>query len=233
MPFVKVWTDMLNDPWFLSLTCNQRGVWLQLIILAKRNGDTGGFFVRNYSLLAQQVGCDRTNLAKILKYFHETDHIKISEAEKCCLIEIPKYDYWQRLTEKEFQSQRGNTCVKAHKTKPNQTKPNQTKPNHSDTNQQDQIPYKEIIEHLNQLAGKTFNYKSEATRKLIRGRFSEGFTKEDFFKVHFNKCNEWVGNSEMVKYLRPATLYAPSHFDDYLNQNTKPKEERHPDAPRY
>ena len=97
----------------------------------------------------------------------------------------------------------------------------------------DNIPYQEIIQHLNNLTGKRFNFKSTVNRKLIKSRFNEGFTKEDFFEVHQNKFDEWKNSEKMFRYLTPTTLYAQTHFDAYLNQNTKPKEDRHPDAPRY
>ena len=29
---------------------------------------------------------------------------------------------------------------------------------------------------------------------------------------------DWKDNQDMQKYLRPNTLFAPSHFDDYLNE---------------
>ena len=36
------------------------------------------------------------------------------------------------------------------------------------------------------------------------------------------KCAEWIG-TKMEKYLTPKTLFAPSHFDQYLNANVKPE----------
>lgn len=76
--------------------------------------------------------------------------------------------------------------------------------------------YKEIIEDLNQKGG--FSYRvSDGTIKLINGRISDGFTKEDFFQVHSTKIAKWKG-TKWAEYLRPKTLYLPDNFQSYLNE---------------
>lgn len=78
-------------------------------------------------------------------------------------------------------------------------------------------PYiKEIVSFLNEKTGKHFKECKE-TERLINGRISEGYTVEDFKKVIVKKCREWKDDSKMTAYLRPSTLFAPSHFDEYLN----------------
>ena len=79
-------------------------------------------------------------------------------------------------------------------------------------------PYEEIIADLNEKSGKKFRHKSKATRESINGRWAEGFTLEDFQYVHTIKCKEWLGTS-FAKFLRPETLYRPSHFEGYVNQD--------------
>lgn len=77
-----------------------------------------------------------------------------------------------------------------------------------------------IIGYLNAKAGKNFSKKSKSHIEHINGRISEGYKEEDFYKVIDNKVAEWKG-SKMEKFLRPNTLFAPSHFDEYLNQGEK------------
>jgi uncharacterized phage protein (TIGR02220 family) len=85
------------------------------------------------------------------------------------------------------------------------------------------IPVKEIIDHLNSRC-KT-NYRSTATyvRRLVKARWNEGFRLNDFRAVIDVKAKQWEGEPKMVGYLRPATLFAPSHFDGYLNEAEKNK----------
>lgn len=87
----------------------------------------------------------------------------------------------------------------------------------------DNIPFKEIIEHLNSKAGTKYRHNSSATKSKIKARWSEGFRLEDFKQVIETKCDEWC-NSDMAKYLRPETLFG-NKFENYLNQQTKPKEQ--------
>ena len=78
-------------------------------------------------------------------------------------------------------------------------------------------PYiKDIVSFLNEKTGKHFK-ESKETERLINGRISEGYTVEDFKTVIEKKCKEWKDNSKMATFLRPSTLFAPSHFDEYLN----------------
>ncbi len=75
-----------------------------------------------------------------------------------------------------------------------------------------------IISDLNIKAGTNYKTTSKQTIKLIEARLNEGFTVEDFFKVHTNKCHDWMNDPKYRKYIRPATLYAPTKFEGYLNQ---------------
>lgn len=73
----------------------------------------------------------------------------------------------------------------------------------------------EIIRYLNEKAG-THYRDSKETVKLIRARTKDGFTIDDFKKVIDKKVKEWKG-TDRAMYLRPSTLFAPSHFEEYLN----------------
>ncbi|NGM18034.1 HTH domain-containing protein [Eggerthellaceae bacterium zg-887] len=75
----------------------------------------------------------------------------------------------------------------------------------------------EVVSYLNDKAGKNFQAASKQTLALIATRRAEGYRLEDFTKVIDDKTEEWRG-TEYEKYLRPATLFADGHFEDYLNQ---------------
>lgn len=82
---------------------------------------------------------------------------------------------------------------------------------------------KEIISYLNEKAGKNFSWKGTATKRLINARLNEKYSVDDFKKVIDNKVAEWKDDAKMSKYLQPSTLFAPSHFDEYLNQDIQGK----------
>lgn len=80
----------------------------------------------------------------------------------------------------------------------------------------DEIPYKEIIEDLNEQSGKQYRVTG-SSKELITARWKEGFTLEDFQRVHLNMAVKWKNDPAMNQYLRPSTLYQASKFESYLN----------------
>lgn len=76
----------------------------------------------------------------------------------------------------------------------------------------------EIIEYLNLKTGSKFKPTTKPYVQAIRSRLKEGYTVSDFKTVIDKKCREWQG-TKLEKYLTPKTLFAPSHFDTYLNSN--------------
>ena len=82
-----------------------------------------------------------------------------------------------------------------------------------------------IISYLNQALGTKYKAESKAIREMINGRLSEGYTVEDFKTVIDNMQTEWGNDEKMSQYLRPSTLFAPTHFPEYLNRKPKAKKQ--------
>lgn len=81
------------------------------------------------------------------------------------------------------------------------------------------IPYREVINHLNKVCDREFKWQSEATRRLIRARWKEGYRLDDFKKVIDVMYAEWH-NTNFEKYLRPETLFRATKFESYLNRDS-------------
>lgn len=107
---------------------------------------------------------------------------------------------------------------------------NSTKNNSS--SKDEHIPYKEIIDYLNQKTGAHYKATSSANQRLIKARFKEGYKLDDFKKVINNKAFEWQ-HTDMWQFMRPSTLFSPSHFDDYLNANNLDKHKNKPTGGGY
>ena len=75
----------------------------------------------------------------------------------------------------------------------------------------------EIVNYLNDVAGKNFKHTTRKTQTLIKARLREGFTVDDFKRVIDNKTKEWKHDPKMSKYLRPETLFG-TKFESYLNE---------------
>lgn len=80
----------------------------------------------------------------------------------------------------------------------------------------------EVIDYLNAKAGTNYQRHNRSAADLIKGRLSEKHTVDDFKKVIDKMTAAWKDDPKMCGYLRPSTLFAKAHFDEYLNQPDKP-----------
>lgn len=93
----------------------------------------------------------------------------------------------------------------------------------------EKLPFNEIIDYLNAKTGKHYRPNTSKYQSLIRARFKEKYTLEDFKKVIDTKCSDWIG-TDMEQYLTPDTLFSPK-FDKYLNQT--PKKQSFQNSPQF
>ena len=113
------------------------------------------------------------------------------------------------------------------KSKQNQTEiktESNTKPSPLEDKDKDKEYIKEIVNNLNLILGSKYKASTESTSSSIRARLSEGYTVDDFKKVHKVKFEEW-NNTDMSKHLNPGTLYRPGNFEKYVNQDIKVQEQ--------
>ena len=87
----------------------------------------------------------------------------------------------------------------------------------SSSNEHDRIPYREIVEYLNEKTNSQYRPTAKKTQALIKARYNEGFNIDDFKIVIDVKTTEWYNNAKMSKFLRPETLFG-TKFESYLNQ---------------
>jgi len=86
----------------------------------------------------------------------------------------------------------------------------------SGSDEPDHVPYKEIVDYLNEKTGSKYRSSGSKTKSLIKARTNEGFSLDDFKTVIEKKAKEWSGTT-MEKYLRPETLFG-TKFEGYLNE---------------
>lgn len=82
------------------------------------------------------------------------------------------------------------------------------------------IPYAAVVEYLNSKTHSAYRTGSKKTKNLIRARWREGFTLDDFKKVIDLKAAEWLEDPYWSKFLRPETLFG-TRFESYLNQKPR------------
>lgn len=87
----------------------------------------------------------------------------------------------------------------------------------SGSDEHDSVPYKEIIDYLNQKANTKYRSSGSKTKTLIKARVNDGFDLDDFKKVIDTKTSQWLNDPKMKKFLRPETLFG-TKFEGYLNE---------------
>lgn len=94
------------------------------------------------------------------------------------------------------------------------------KENKDNVEQAQLLPFSEIIEFLNSKTGKKFKASAKATQRLIKARFNDGYTLDDFKHVITVKTEQWLDDKKMDKFLKPETLFG-TKFEGYLNEKLK------------
>lgn len=80
----------------------------------------------------------------------------------------------------------------------------------------------DVLAYLNQKAGRSYRAVDENI-KLIMARLKSGATVEDCKRIVDLKTIQWGSDDKMREYLRPATLFGATKFEQYMGE-IKPKE---------
>jgi uncharacterized phage protein (TIGR02220 family) len=75
----------------------------------------------------------------------------------------------------------------------------------------------EILDYLNRNAGKAYR-PVDANLKMISARLKSGATPLQLREVVHAKCDQWKADPKMAEYLRPATLFNQTKFEQYLGE---------------
>lgn len=227
--FVKLYRKFTKWGWYSDPAT--KAVFLHLLLTANwQDGEFLGEKVRAGECVfgrkkaAKILGLSEQNVRTALDHLRKTGEISTTKStNRFSIIKIEKWAFYQGFeSEPNQQTNQALTSSQPHPRK-EEVKNNILLPKGSMSSNAEKDPQKEqrkeIIAYLNERVGKSFKESTESTRKHINGRLSEGYTVEDFKKVIDIKSQEWLGNPRMEKYLRPGTLFSPTHFEAYLNES--------------
>jgi len=82
----------------------------------------------------------------------------------------------------------------------------------------------EILQFLNNKSGRLYR-PVDTNLKLIMARLKSGVTLAQCFQVIAKKTREWKGDPKMDEYLRPATLFNATKFEQYVGELVVKKSE--------
>ncbi len=182
-----------------------------------------GQFVTSIRNLAEETGLSVRSVRTALEHLETTREITRETTHHWTTINVLKYEKYQPDLDKNDTPNDKPPTHDRHTTDTRPTHTNKEKKDNKEINKEDTvgkpdpIPYKEIIDYLNEKAGRSFKHNTRGHRKHIKARWNEGFTLDEFKKAIDNKVAEWKNNPEMCMYLQPSTLFSDK-MDNYVNQ---------------
>lgn len=196
-----------------ELKANEKLLFSEITALANKYG----YCTASNGYLADLYGVKKTTISHWLIHLKEKNYISI-EIERNDKKEIVSRKIYPISTPIAQKSNRYSTNEQdpiAQKSKENITSINNNSGVDKES-KEDRFNYDKFISWFNEITGRSFSSKA-LFKKYINARLNEGFTKEDIAKVVTFKASKWK-DTEMKEYLRPNTLFALSHFDNYLQE---------------
>lgn len=75
-----------------------------------------------------------------------------------------------------------------------------------------------VIQHLNEIANRQFDIKTEIYLKNINARLKDGFEVDELFEIIEMKTMQWCNDDKMKQYLTPDTLFNNEKCIKYREQ---------------
>ena len=240
--WIKITTDIFDDEKILLIESLPDAdsiivIWFKLLCMAGKMNNSGVFMLNDKlaytdKMLATIFRRKESTIALALKTFEEFGMIEVVDG----VITIPNWGKHQNLDQLEGKKEYMRNYMRDYRSKQKEIvcKTNSKTNSKANVSEADKdidkdidkdkediycpaIPYSEIVDHLNQRTGSSYKSSTKKTRELIKARFNEGFTLDDFKTVIDKKALEWMNDSTMNRYLRPETLFG-TKFESYLNQ---------------
>lgn len=125
--YVKIWTTIRTNPEFLSLSLSQRGIYLQLIIIAKDQRDDGKI-VAKMSGLCSDCGCDARTLNTTLTKLSQKCMLDFKKTDEGVVeVKLPNYKQWQEFTVNDVIRRKSKNVANMCPTRAEQSKPDQSR----------------------------------------------------------------------------------------------------------
>lgn len=94
--YPKIWTRIRREPWFIELSGTERGIYLQMLLMARDAKNDGEFSAKSWRDLARELGVDRGTLARLWsKITPKSKVIVVEKSARVLRLKIVNYTKWQ------------------------------------------------------------------------------------------------------------------------------------------
>ena len=211
---------------------NSEAVHLWLHLLFSASFEDSVFYYKNTKIerkrgqlitgrkkLSLETGIGESTVFRLLKLFESEHQIEQQKTNKFTIITILSYDEYNK-SEQQMNNKR---TTKEQQMNNKRTTNEQQMNTSKELKELEEYNIVELLQYLNHKTG--FHYKLvDANKKIILARLKE-YSYEQLYKMIDYKCNEWLNNEKMKKYLKPNTLFRASNCANYIAQleEDKPK----------
>ena len=243
-PYIPLYVqDFLTDEKLIECSAESTGVYIRLMCIMHKSETYGTVLLKQKDKQTdKQVYNFALKLAKQMPYKIEVIESAIAELLNENVIYIDKDTLCQKRMIKDNEisniraeagskggknsRKKGNNFAKAKpkaKHQANSEYENEYENDNEIINSKLDLDILEIVNYLNQVCNKNYKPTSKKTKDLIKARFNEKFTVDDFKTVIDKKSQDkyFIEND----YLRPETLFG-TKFESYLNQHIKTIEDK-------
>lgn len=198
-----------SDLWPVTRPYSELEAWLDLLLTVDYSGEEIGTCRVTIRELAKRWNWQKDKVHRFLKTLTVRQQMRQKRDKNETLLAVENWDLYQQCETKVRQNRdakRDKNPVSSYiKIK-------------EDLKKIYSVDVDDIINHLNAVAGTSYQPETKETYSLILARAKEGYTNDNFITVIDKKAQEWKGDPKMGKYLRPKTLFASDKFEGYLNQ---------------
>lgn len=229
--FICLHREILSKPIWLNSTPEQCKILVTLLLMANYKQNKWewqgklfecqpGQFVTSAKSIEEAcgVGVTRQNIRTALKRFEKLEFLTMQSTKTGLFITIVNWQKYQ-TNESEANQDANQQLTISQPTANHQLTTNEQSNNITNINN----IVGQVVDYLNLKTNKAFKCSTASTIKAVNARIAQGYALQDFQKVIDNKCDDWLDDAKMNKYLCPDTLFRPGHFEKYLNQKPKSK----------
>ena len=221
-------TELWGKEWFMELSTTEKSAWYYLI----NECDNVGVWTPNFKLAAFQIG-DKVDWDLLVKNCN--GNIKILDCGKWWLADFCTFQHpdlnensdsnaiqsYVKLLKKHglFEQYTNSTQTVHGQTKEREREREKVNISKQEENTKTSLvadATKNVVDFLNEKADTGYRYGA-GTQEKVKRLLKKGYTVEDMRKVVLIKSMKWKG-TEHEQFLRPATLFGPEKFDDYLGE---------------
>lgn len=209
----KLWCSAPSDDDLQHLPPHLRWAWAALGCYTKLHGTRGRLLVNpTNAVLAAEMAVPLDSLFQVIK---QLPHVRIEEGFSANGTIAVTWDNWQKYQEDSTVAERVARLRSKRRGEENKKREEKEVPPVSPSPLRDEA--RAVLAFLNEKTSRHYR-DTEANLRLIECRLRDGATLQDCKTIIAKKWRDWGTDPKMTSYVRPATLFNATKFEQYRGE---------------